>query len=387
MIDACGETLSLGFIGGSLQSAVGSAHHCAAIMDNVWRIDAGCFSRTQDINHATGRALGVAPHRVHDDWRGLIAAERTRLDAVVVLTPTASHAPIVAACLDAGLPVICEKALASTGAEARQLAALRDRRRGFLAVTYNYSGYPMIRQLRHMVRSGALGRLVHFQIEMPQEGFIRTDGSGRTPMPQAWRLRDGNLPTIYLDLGVHLHQLLHYLTGEQPWRVVAEQGNHGAFKDVIDDVNCLCRYSNGLYGHIWFSKSAVGHRNGLRLRLYGTEAAAEWYQGNPEDLQVNYGDGRRTILDRAVNTSIAGQRRYARFKPGHPAGFIEAFANLYGDIATALLRWRATGAFDSEEVFSAELAAEGLRFLEAIRDSVVMGQWRDIEHAELCVAA
>ncbi len=356
-------------------------------MDNAWRVDAGCFSRKHDTNHATGRAFGVAPHRVHNDWRGLIAAERTRLDAVAVLTPTPSHAPIVAACLEAGIPVICEKALATDSAAARQLAALRDRRRGFLAMTYNYAGYPMVRELRHMVRSGVLGKLVHFQVEMPQEGFIRTDGTGRMPMPQAWRLRDGPLPTIYLDLAVHLHQLLYYLTGAQPWRVVAEHGSHGAFKGVIDDVNCLCRYSGGMYGHIWFSKSALGHRNGLRLRLYGTAAAAEWYQGNPEDLQVSYSDGSRTILDRAVNTSIAGQPRYGRFKPGHPAGFIEAFANLYGDIATALRRWRATGDFVSEEVFSAELAAEGLRFLEAIRDSAATGQWREIEHADLCVAA
>jgi predicted dehydrogenase len=373
-----GAPLQLGFIGGSLRSAVGQAHYCAATMDHRWHVAAGCFSRTGDINHATGAAYGVAEGRVYRAWRAMIAAEAARLDAVCVLTPTPSHAEIVAGCLAAGVPVICEKALCASSAQARQLGALRDRHRGFLAVTYNYSGYPMVRELRHLIRAGGLGRLLKFHIEMPQEGFIRTDAAGRRPTPQAWRLHDGFIPTIYLDLAVHVHHLLHYLTASHPLRAVAAQHSHGWFADLVDDVNCLCRYSDGLSGHIWFSKSALGYRNGLRVRLFGTAASAEWHQANPEELLLSHASGRREILDRGGDLSVAAQHRYGRFKPGHPAGFIEAFANLYGDIATALLAWRETGTFHSDELFSAELAAEGLGFLEALCASAATGQWKDI---------
>src|SRR4051812_6964313 len=122
---------------------------------------------------------------------------------------------------------------------------------------------------------------------MPQESFIRTDAGGLRLQPQPWRLRDGSVPTIALDLGIHLHHLLHYLTGARPARVAAEQGSHGWFPEIIDDVHCLLRYAGGLYGHVWFSKSAIGHRIGLRLRLFGTDASAEWFQGEPEELRLN----------------------------------------------------------------------------------------------------
>jgi predicted dehydrogenase len=181
--------------------------------------------------------------------------------------------------------------------------------------------------------------------------------------------------------------LLHYLTAARPLRAAAEQASHGWFPGVVDDVNCLCRYSGGLSGHLWFSKSALGHRNGLRIRLFGTKAAAEWHQANPEELQLSHANGRRETLDRGSDAPLAALPRYARFKAGHPAGFIEAFANLYADIATALAHWRATGHFVSDEIFSAECAIEGLCFLEAMRDSAATGQWRDVAHHELHEAA
>jgi predicted dehydrogenase len=285
---------------------------------------------------------------------------------------------MVAACLEAKIPVICEKALSSNSEEAAKLLALRDRHNGFLAVTYNYSGYPMVRELRRLIRSGILGRIIQFQAEMPQEGFIRTDPHGNKPKPQAWRLEDGRVPTLYLDLGAHLHHLLWYLTGESPLKVVAQQGTHGWFSDIIDNAGALCQYSGDVLGQFWFTKSALGHRNGLRLRLYGTEAACEWYQAAPEELLISHKDGRREIRDRAGDVGVANAIRYTRFKAGHPAGFIEAFSNIYTDIGECYDRYRATGLFQSEEVFSAELAFEGCRLLEAMHDSARKGAWETI---------
>lgn len=367
----------LGFIGGSLHSAVGYAHRVACAMDNRWRVEAGCFSRHEEENQATAAAYGVAPGRVYSTWRKLLEKEKARLDAVVVLTPTPTHAEIVSACLRAGIPVICEKSLAADVKEARQILAARDEGRRFLAITYNYSGYPMVRELRNLIHRGVLGKIMHFQAEMPQEGFRRTDAQGNKPVPQPWRLADKTIPTIYLDLGVHVHHVLHYLTGEHPERVVADQRSYGWF-DVMDNVTCLCRYTGGIQGQIWFSKSALGLRNGLRFRIYGSEASAEWFQLNPEEIVLSFMDGRRQILDRAATVEVAQLPRYNRFKAGHPAGFIEAFANLYGDIADALTMYRKTGTWHSDEVFSADLAAEGLAMLSAMVRSTQTGKWQAV---------
>ena len=370
--------LALGFIGGGLDSAVGYAHFAACMMDNQWSLKAGCFSIDAPANADSAAAYGVSPDRVYDRWPEMLAQETGRLDAVVVLTPTPAHCEIVAACLQGGFPVICEKALAVNHAEVQQLIEIRNRTRGFLAVSYNYSGYPMVRELRSLIRKGALGRILHFQAEMPQEGFRRLDAQGHKPTPQSWRLSDGQVPTIHLDLGVHLHHLVHYLTGEKPLEVVSDQGRHGWF-EVVDNVTCLCRYSAGVQGQIWFSKSALGHRNGLRLRIYGSEAAAEWFQACPEELLLSSADGRRQIVDRAATVDVAALRRYTRFKAGHPAGFIEALASLYVDFADCLRQYQATGEWQSEEVFGAELAAEGLRLFEAMVASAHSQTWEAVK--------
>lgn len=367
----------LGFIGGSLHSAVGYAHRVSCMMDHRWILTAGCFSRHAEENRTTAAAYGVSSERTYPTWRELLLKEKGKLDAVVVLTPTPTHAEIVAACLRAGMPVICEKSLAADVDEAQQILAARDEGRRFLAITYNYSGYPMVRELRSLIRRGVLGKILHFQAEMPQEGYRRTDAQGNKPSPQSWRLADGKIPVIYLDLGVHLHHVLHYLTGEHPEEVVADQRSYGWF-DVMDNVTCLCRYTGGVQGQIWFSKSALGHRNGLRFRIYGSEASAEWFQLNPEEVVLSFVDGRRQILDRAANVEVANLLRYNRFKAGHPAGFIEAFANLYGDIADALAQYKKTGSWQSDEVFSADLAAEGLFALEAMVQSAKSGKWQAV---------
>jgi predicted dehydrogenase len=367
--------LSLGFIGGALNSAVGYAHFASCQMDNHWSLASGCFSRDPAKNRQSGRTYGVADDRVYDTWQELVRQERQRLGAIVVLTPTPSHLEIVSSCLRAGVSVICEKTLALNSDEVRQIIGVRDAAKGFLAVTYNYTGYPMVRELRNLIRKGALGQILHFQAEMPQEGFRRVDGQGNKPAPQSWRLSDRNVPTIHLDLAVHLHHLVGYLTGEKPLEVVSDQRSYGWFP-VVDNVTCLCRYSAGVQGQLWFSKSALGHRNGLRLRIYGSEASAEWFQANPEDLILSFLDGRRQILDRAATVDVAAKQRYTRFKAGHPAGFVEAFANLYVDIADCVRQYGSTGTWTSEEVFGAESALEGLQMLEAMVASSRSGAWQ-----------
>ena len=370
--------LNLGFVGGAPDSAVGYAHYCASRMDNLWSLKAGAFSTHAEANKKAGETYGVAEDRTYGSLGEMLEKEGDALDAVVILTPTPLHHEMILQCLNAGMRVICEKAMALTSGEAEELRQACEASQGYLAVIYNYSGYPMVRELRRMIDQGELGEILHFQAEMPQEGYLRTDADGNKPCPQQWRLKDGPMPILHLDLAVHLHELIHYLTGLTPLEVVADQASRGWF-DVVDNVNCLCRYTEKVQGQMWFSKCALGHRNGLRLRLYGSKASAEWFQANPEELEVAYADGRRVKLDRASSVSVASEQRYTRFKAGHPAGFIEAFANLYRDLADSVHDHKQGGSGASREVFGADLSIEGLKFLEALVRSSKSSNWEKVQ--------
>jgi len=374
--------LKIGFIGGGLNSAVGNTHRIAAQMDRRFVLEAGCFSSDPKVNQETAVQWGVRRSRVYPDWRGLLDKEKDRLDAICILTPTPAHLEMVLEALHQGFPVICEKTLTTSSAEAQTICRAVKTTRGFLAVTYNYTGYPMVRELRQMILKGKLGEINLIQVEMPQEGYARLNKQGVPVRPQAWRLKDEYVPIISLDLGSHLHNMVYFLTGKKPLEVVADQTGYGFFKEVVDNVICLVRYSGNMRAQIWYAKMALGHRNGLRVRIYGDKGSAEWFQMVPEELIFNDAQGKKQTMDRAsVCVEIADLPRYNRFKAGHPAGFIEAFANHYYDIADALLEFKKTGHCLSPWVFTAPLAKEGLEMLEALSKSARNHCWQKVSHA------
>ncbi len=371
--------LKLGFIGGAIDSAVGYAHYCACRIDDRWELTSGNFRRNPEINHNTANRYGIPGNKIYNTWQEFIEGEKNGgVDAVSIITPTPAHYDIVCGCLEAGIPVICEKAMVGTCEQAYNLKKLVEKHKSFLAVSYNYSGYPIIRELKHMISSGALGRLLHFQAEMPQEGYLKIDRNGNPITPQQWRLIDNEIPTLHLDLAVHLHQLIQFLTEAEPVEVVANQQSYGSFHDVIDNVHCLCNYDNNFSGQLWISKSAIGHRNGMRIRIYGEKASAEWYQMEPEQIILCHNTGQREIIDRGCIVDEAGLPRYTRFKAGHPAGYIEAFANLYCDIADCLEDYKNTGKWSSDKVFGVDTALDGLKMLEAMAKSAKSKTWEKI---------
>jgi predicted dehydrogenase len=369
--------LKIGFIGGGLNSAVGYTHYTSSHLDGLFRLVAGCFSRDPEINVATAGRYSVDPSRTYATWKQLVETEKDRLDAVVVLTPTPSHAEIVAALLEAKLPVICEKALAISVAECTAIAHNVEEHKGFLAVTYNYSGYPMFRELVARCRAGELGRLHQIQVEMPQEGFLRRQAGTQAPRPQAWRCVDYEIPTVSLDLGVHLHHLVDVVCGGlKPIRVAAAQSHTGLVAGVVDNVNALSLYQEDLLVNAWYGKTALGVRNGLRLRVYGSEGSGEWLQCEPERLTLAHADGSNIVLDPGSPGLLeANQPRYQRFKPGHPGGFIEAFANLYADIAAALQLRKGIGKGPSGPVLGPSHALEGLQWLQALHQAADACSW------------
>ena len=354
------KTLRLGFIGGSIASAVGYAHWTASQLDDRWRVMSGCFSRKPEINAQTGSAWHVPDDKIFSDWKTYIAEERKNLDAVVVLTPTPNHAEIVCSLLEAGLGVICEKAMVATLEQSVRIKKALDKSQGFLAVTFNYSGYPMLRDLRRHIQAGTLGQLKQIQLEMPSDGFIQPKEKMH---PQAWRLQDGEIPTILLDLAVHVHHICHFLTQLSPLSVNADFHHFSSFDGIVDDAYMWVKYESDFRASFWVSKTALGYRNGLKLRIFGDEGSAEWLQEEPERLHIFRKDSTRITYDRGNCTHPDEIRE--RFKPGHPAGFVEAFANLYGDIADAFEEFQQTGRHQSSYVYGWEHANEGLELLQA----------------------
>lgn len=370
------KTFNIAFIGGGINSAVGNTHKISAEMDGRFKVVAGCFSRHAEVNIATGKQWNINPDRVYASWQQMLEAELGVVDGIAVLTPTPSHYEIVTTCLDKGYHVICEKALANSKCEAELIKKKQKEKHAFLAVTYNYTGYPMIREMRAMIAKGVIGKVLQVHAEMPQEGFIKLDKNNQPIIPQAWRLQDGIVPTVSLDLGVHLHSLVYCLTQEKPVAVTGVQHSMGSFKQVVDNVLAIVEYTNQMICSMWFSKAASGYRNGLKIRVFGELGSLEWLQTDPEYVIHADNKGNRMILDRAVeNGEVMKNLRYNRFKAGHPAGFIEAFANYYNDIADAMTSFNLGELSNNPYVFGADLAIEGLHLFEAISRSSKSKTW------------
>lgn len=370
--------VKVAFIGGGINSAVGQTHKIACQMDGRFQVVAGAFSRNQEINKQTGEVFQIPLNKVYDHYEELLIQEQGEVDAIIVLVPTDRHSEVVRKCILAGYPVICEKSLATSTEQGKELLQLVEEKEGFLCVTYNYTGYPMIRLLKEKIQQEELGNINHIEIEMPQEGFSRYTLTGEKPIPQKWRLLDYEIPTISLDLGTHLHNMITFLTNKQPVGVVARENTYGFFEGIIDDVNCMIDYSDKMTVQMWYSKVALGHRNGLRVRVYGNKGSAEWYQLEPEILKISNCLGETRILDRSNDWEIGNAPRYTRFKVGHPAGFIEAFANYYQDIYEALKQYKVQGQWQSDYILPLECSVEGLQLFEQAHQSALERTWREI---------
>ena len=364
------DALRLGILGGGINSAIGKVHLVASQLDGHWNVVGGAFSRDQAINNLTANSWGVKNcYRDLDD----ICNHAEDFDAVCVLTPTPSHYHHVSRLLNSGINVICEKSLTSDSHLASELIDLSEKTGKRLFTTYNYSGYAMVREIQHQIKGGELGDLLHIRIEMPQEGFIKTLPNGEIPEVQDWRKIDEGLPTLSLDLGVHTQHLSYFITGERIDSLVSHSGHKGWNNGTVDFVETLAKYKNGLTGSFFFGKAFLGNRNGLKVFVYGSNSSLIWIQTRPDELIKSSKDGKIEILDYASPGLLeANKQRYQRFKPGHPTGFIEAFANVYKDIADSFLLPSSEFA---EHIFHPMEARMDLVELEAMQVSSKNQSW------------
>lgn len=358
------QPLRAAMIGGGVNSAVGRSHEIALRLDNAFELVAGCFSRSSEVNRLSAEAYRVEPDRVYDSLESLLKGEDGRLDVVVIATPITAHASQIAMVLDAGLTVICDKPLVASSAECDELLAKVPADSTRLFSVFNYTGYQAVREIKHRVEAGEVGKVFKIMAEMPQDSYLRLKNTDRVNTIQPWRLIDGEVPCLSLDLFAHVHSLVNFITGLNPCSVYARsRAISNVSEGLIDEVDALVEYENGMLLNAWYGKVALGHRNGLKIRVYGSLGYFEWLQEQPEQIVYANAVGDRFLLDRISSSSnITQETRYNRFKAGHPAGFIEAFSNYYFDIARAI-----NDGVLNEYTLSASVAAQGIAVSDAIQ--------------------
>ena len=369
------KKIKVAILGGGKNSAVGHAHISAILMSNRYEITSVCFSRDSDMNSNSVDFYNLNGINLYDSLEELVNNESKKIDYVIILTPTDTHFEQLKFLLKLNINIICEKALVSSFKKAISLKDIIKESKSKLYVIYNYIGYPMVKEMKNIIQTGKIGKINNIQIEMPQEGFIRM--SNNNPItPQKWRLKDGEIATISLDLGVHLHILIFYLTNLNPKSTVGICNTFGNFPQVIDDINAIVKYENGISCNMWFSKAATGYLNGLQIRIFGKNGSLTWVQTNPDIINYADIDGNKFVIDRnSPNLVISSIRDYNRFKPGHPSGFVEALSNYYIDIANAHFEIE----IENEEVFGFEQSFLGLKLFQSIGKSAIEKKWIDLD--------
>lgn len=383
--------LQLGMIGGGQGAFIGAVHRHAAALDGRWRLVAGALSSTREKSLASATALGLSPDRSYGSWRELIDRERARpaderVDAVTVVTPNATHFEICSALLDAGFNVIVDKPMVTTVEHARALEAAAAKSKTIFAVTYNYTGYPMVRQAAALVRSGALGPIRKVVVEYHQ-GWLATALEKTGQKQAAWRLDPAQAgPGGSLgDIGSHSENLLSTVTGLKIESLRATLNSIVGGRTLDDDALIQLKLSGGgggAVGHISISQICVGEENNLTLRVFGEHASITWAQEHPNHVRFARDDGSVQILSRASShpgvPAVPAVQRATRLPPGHPEGFIEGFANVYTAVADAVEARKNGKGSPGPEVTYPTVAdgARGVAFIDAaVRSHAKRGEW------------
>jgi predicted dehydrogenase len=382
MKDKATSRIRLGMVGGGEGAFIGAVHRIAARLDDHYEFVAGALSSTPDKAQRSGKALGLDPDRIYSDYRQMAQAEATRpdgIEAVAIVTPNHLHAPVAEAFLKAGIHVICDKPVTTTSKDAKRLAKLAAQHQRIFAVTHNYTGYPMVRHARQMVREGQLGEIRVVQVEYPQEWLTeRLEASGQKQAE--WRTdpaKSGAGGAIG-DIGTHAHNLAAYITGLELIELCAELSTFVKGRKLDDNAQVMLRYANGARGLLWASQVAPGNENNLRIRVYGSKGGLEWRQEHPNQLLWSpFGQPTQTI-GRATSAANTAAARVSRIPSGHPEGYLEAFATLYAEIAQAIRAARKSGPKADKAAHFPTLddGIKGVAFIEAVvASSARGGRW------------
>jgi predicted dehydrogenase len=372
MTDTPHRKLRYAMVGGGRDAFIGGVHRKAIALDAQIELVAGALSSDPAKARASGADLGLADARNHGDWQALLADELKRpagerIDFVSIVTPNHVHYPVARAFVEAGFHVVCDKPLVHTREQADALVASVAAQGTVFGVTYNYTGYPMVRQARAMIRAGELGTLRKVVVEYNQ-GWLASQLEGTGNKQADWRTdpaRSGAAGAIG-DIGSHAENLVATLTGLEIESLCADLTAHVAGRQLDDDGSLLLRYQGGARGVLIASQISTGLENDLRVRIAGTLGTLEWHQEQPSRLLHLPHDGPLRVLTRGAPWLHESARRASRLPAGHPEGFIEAFANVYAGVAAdirARLEGRRADPLDADYP-RVEDGARGVRFIE-----------------------
>src|SRR5258708_13260777 len=334
----------LGVVGGGPGSNIGATHRYAARLDDRYALVTGVFASEAQRSRDFATTLGIVPERRYGSWQEMAEQEAQRQDGIEVvsiMTPNNSHYAIAKTFLEHGIDVICDKPLTTDVEHALELMRLVRQTGQVFGVTYCYSGYPMVRQARAMVRDGELGEIRLVQVEHAS-GWAATLLEAAGHKQAVWRTTPSIVgkSSVVSDLGTHAQHLARFITGLEITEVSAELSSIVPGRQIDDNAHIRLRFNNGGKGMMWASMVAAGHMHGLRIRVYGEKGSLEWVQEQPNELILRPADGPHQILSRGSGWLSPAARRTSRLWPGHPEGYLEAFANLYSDIADAVLARR-----------------------------------------------
>jgi len=367
--------IRLGMVGGGPGAFIGAVHRIAARMDDHYELVAAALSSDPARSRSAARDLHIAPDRAYGSYTEMAAAEAKRpdrIEVVSIVTPNNMHYPMAKAFLEAGFHVICDKPMTTTVEEALDLAAIVHRTGLIFGLTHTYTGYPMIRQARQMVAEGQLGKIRVVQVEYAQD-WLATPLEQTGQKQAAWRTdpaRSGGGGSLG-DIGTHAYNIARFVTGLHCREIAADVSIFVPGRRLDDNVQLLLRFAEGAKGALWASQVATGNVNNLCLRVYGEKAGLEWHQEEPNNLQfARLGEAPETIR-RPGPGGNSPAAHASRIPAGHPEGYLEAFAQLYTDLAEQIYARREgrSPSLASLLVPNVEDGVEGMRFIDATLES------------------
>lgn len=379
------KVLKYGMVGGGPGSFIGGVHRKAAKFDGEAEIVSGAFSRTYEKTLQTGKKLDLEEDRLYENYKEMAKKEASRVDGidfVTIVVPNKFHYPVAKEFLNHEISVICDKPLTVTLDEAKELEELTRKNDLLFGVTYVYSGYPMVKQARELVQSGKLGEIRVIQGEYPQEWLaepVEKEGNKQAE----WRTDpevSGSANCVG-DIGTHIENTVTYISNLKIESLAANLSIFGKGRELDDNAEMLVKFENGATGSFWCSQVAVGHDNGLKVRIYGTKGSLVWKQEDPNYLELSYLHKPKEILSRGRDELQPTAAEAVRLPGGHPEGFYEAFSNIYANFTTALKDKKQGKEVDPDHYDYPDVSegVQGVNFIEtSLESSDQNSKWIDL---------
>ena len=373
--------IRLGMVGGGQGAFIGGVHRIASRIDDHFELVAGALSSGPDRAKASGAELGLADDRNYGSYLDMAKREarlKNGIEAVAIVTPNNMHFPVAREFLKRGIHVICDKPLTSKLADAKKLAALVEKTGAVFVLTHNYTGYPMVRHARQMIANGELGDIRVVQAEYPQD-WLSQDIESTGQKQASWRTDPAQAGAggSTGDIGTHAYNLACFITGLDVEELSADLSSFVDGRQLDDNAHVMLRYSGGARGMLWSSQVAPGNENALAIRIYGSKGGLEWRQEDPNYLWYTPLGEPKRLITRAGAGSGDDAGRVTRIPPGHPEGYLEGFANIYTEGASAIRAAKAGNETGAGSIFpTVQDGVKGVAFVDAcVRSSSRNGAW------------